>query len=1002
MLGDYIPASPPAYSAFYSNSFEGQGHHGGSAILVRRDIPCTSLELDTPLQAVAVKVFMDRPYTVCSLYLPPSVTVERGDLNHLVRDLPSPFILLGDFNGRHPLWGDSSVNPRGVLLASFIEDEGLGVLNTGDVTHFNSPTGTFTAIDISLCSPSALLDFTWRVLPDLYGSDHFPILLEGNRYEPQSRLPRWKLEKADWQFFRELTSSVSSVADFGSSDEAVTYFTDTLHSAALNSIPRTSGYFPKRPVPWWSPVCTTAVREKRAAFSRLRRNRGDPTLLEDFRRARARARRVLKEARRASWKAYVSSINTKTPLTQVFRRVCKMAGKFSPSSPPVLKVNGIKIMDGLTVANTMAEAFAKVSSRDSRPLAVRHELRVKERTVLDFSGNENESYNHIFTLRDLHSALSLSAATLLLGQTTSHMQCYDTWQLHLYGLRGRLPRFLKEFLSGRSFSVRVGTTHSASVAQEEGVPQGSVLSVTLFAVAINAIASPLPDGIANSMYVDDLTVWFAASRMSVAERRMQLALDRVSRWTDSHGFRFSPSKTIAMHFYRIRGIHLDLDLFMYGHRIRCVEETRFLGLLFDKRLTWVPHLRTLKVSCLKALNLLRVLSHTSWGADRATLLRLYHIVIRSKLDYGCEVYSSATDARLRVLDPVHHAGVRLATGAFRSSQIPSLLVDANEPPLDLRRQSLMVRCWHRLHRLPDTLPCLAVSSDIMSQYYLLHSRAPRPFGFRVRKAMEEMGIDDYQICPVRVPRVAPWLLPEVFPCTCFTDKKEFLPPPVARSLFLEHAFTHRESLPVYTDGSKSDAGVGFGVVFPDFCRGGRFLSVSAILYALQVIFTLPQPSFTIFSDSCSALQALCNFNSTHPLVLAILEWLVLLGRRGRKVTFCWVPAHVGVDGNERADALAKAVVSNSRPPARCHPVPAVDLRPYINATVRSCWQDRWDAIGANKLRDIRQRLGLWSYSGLSRRWYTALVRLRIGHTLLTHGFLMERLTLPTVMIVWSL
>ncbi|KAK3883722.1 hypothetical protein Pcinc_011979 [Petrolisthes cinctipes] len=571
-------------------------------------------------------------------------------------------------------------------------------------------------------------------------------------------------------------------------------------------------------------------------------------------------------------------------------------------------------------------------------------------------------------------------------------------QLHLYGLRGRLPRFLKEFLSGRSFSVRVGTTHSASVAQEEGVPQGSVLSVTLFAVAINAIASSLPDGIANSMYVDDLAVWFAASRMSVAERRMQLALDRVSRWTDSHGFRFSPPKTVAMHFCRIRGIHPDQDLFMYCHRIRCVEETRFLGLLFDKRLTWVPHLRTLKVSCFKALNLLRVLSHTSWGADRATLLRLYHVVIRSKLDYGCEVYSSATDARLRVLDPVHHAGVRLATGAFRSSQIPSLLVDPNEPPLDLRRQSLMVRCWHRLHRLPDTLPCLAVSSDIMSQYYLLHSRAPWPFGFRVRKAMEEMGIDDFQICPVRVPRVAPWLLPEVFPCTCFTDKKEFLPPPVARSLFLEHAFTHRESLPVYTDGSKSDDGVGFGVVFPDFCRGGRLLSVmsiftaelSAILYALQVTFTLPQPSFTIFSDSCSALQALCNFNSTHPLVLAILEWLVLLGRRGRKVTFCWVPAHVGVDGNERADALAKAVVSNSRPPARCHPVPAVDLRPYIDATVRSCWQDRWDAIGANKLRDIRQRLGLWSYSGLSRRWETALVRLRIGHTLLTHGFLMER------------
>ncbi|KAK3887250.1 hypothetical protein Pcinc_008646 [Petrolisthes cinctipes] len=153
------------------------------------------------------------------------------------------------------------------------------------------------------------------------------------------------------------------------------------------------------------------------------------------------------------------------------------------------------------------------------------------------------------------------------------------------------------------------------------------------------------------------------------------------------------------------------------------------GLLFDKCLTWVPHLRTLKVSCLKALDLLRVLGHMSWGADRATLLCLYHVLIRSKLVYGSEVYFSATDAHLRVLESVHHAGVRLETGAFRSSPIPSLLVDADEPPLDLRRQSLMVRCWHQLHRLPDSLPCLAVSSDIMSQYYFSHPRTPWPFGF---------------------------------------------------------------------------------------------------------------------------------------------------------------------------------------------------------------------------------------------------------------------------------
>ncbi|MPC52535.1 hypothetical protein E2C01_046406 [Portunus trituberculatus] len=76
-----------------------------------------------------------------------------------------------------------------------------------------------------------------------------------------------------------------------------------------------------RPVRWWNAACTNAVRDKREAFSRLRRHRGDLQCLDAFRRCRARARRVLKEAQRASWKAYVSSINVHTTLRDLFNKV---------------------------------------------------------------------------------------------------------------------------------------------------------------------------------------------------------------------------------------------------------------------------------------------------------------------------------------------------------------------------------------------------------------------------------------------------------------------------------------------------------------------------------------------------------------------------------------------------------------------------------------------------------------------------------------------------------
>ena len=66
-------------------------------------------------------------------------------------------------------------------------------------------------------------------------------------------------------------------------------------------------------------------------------------------------------------------------------------------------------------------------------------------------------------------------------------KAYDTtWKygilkdLHEAGLRGRMPVFISKFLDNRNFRVRIGSTFSDSFEQEMGVPQGSILSVTLF------------------------------------------------------------------------------------------------------------------------------------------------------------------------------------------------------------------------------------------------------------------------------------------------------------------------------------------------------------------------------------------------------------------------------------------------------------------------------------------------------------------------------------------
>ena len=147
--------------------------------------------------------------------------------------------------------------------------------------------------------------------------------------------------------------------------------------------------------------------------------------------------------------------------------------------------------------------------------------------------------------------------------------------LHNFEFRGELPLFIKAFLRNRKFQVKVGNTLSSLYRQEEGVPQGSVLSVTLFALSINSVAIVIPKDVLFALFVDDLSLSFAASHigLAVAERKLQLAINKITDWAAKRGFKFSASKTVAMHFCNIIGIHPDPDLYMYGQRISCKEET---------------------------------------------------------------------------------------------------------------------------------------------------------------------------------------------------------------------------------------------------------------------------------------------------------------------------------------------------------------------------------------------------------------------------------------------
>lgn len=132
------------------------------------------------------------------------------------------------------------------------------------------------------------------------------------------------------------------------------------------------------------------------------------------------------------------------------------------------------------------------------------------------------------------------------------------------------------------------------------------------------------------------------------------------------------------------------------------------------------------------------------------------------------------------------------------------------------------------------------------------------------------------------------------------------------------------------------------------------------------------------------------------LVLSALEWLYILKNRGFRVGFCWVPGHVGVSLNERADGLAREAAARA---ALSSPVLCTDTFPVIREAIIAIWQERWTArVVASKMGEVTRTVSRpWTYTHVQdRHSQMCLARLRIGHTRLTHSYLMSETFSRTV------
>ena len=243
-------------------------------------------------------------------------------------------------------------------------------------------------------------------------------------------------------------------------------------------------------------------------------------------------------------------------------------------------------------------------------------------------------------------------------------------------------KFLTNYLRGRQAHTTYNNTTSKSKRIRTGVPQGGVLSPTLFNIYTADIPTP-PPHVHLLTYADDITIYASGKKPNDIQNRLNPYLDEVVRWTRDNDLKLNATKTMTTLF--------TPDPAEYSTTLRLkIDDTilptethpKILGLTFDPKLTFNRHIDNVTTKAKKTLKIIKALTSTTWGKQKETLLTTYKTITRPVLEYGATIYGPiATKTQTTKLQTVQNTALRTATGCTADTNIQHLHDETETLPI---------------------------------------------------------------------------------------------------------------------------------------------------------------------------------------------------------------------------------------------------------------------------------------------------------------------------------
>lgn len=565
------------------------------------------------------------------------------------------------------------------------------------------------------------------------------------------------------------------------------------------------------------------------------------------------------------------------------------------------------------------------------------------------------------------------------------------------GVTGRMLAWTRDYLTDRHARVTFQGHSSIDHALQNGTPQGGVLSPFLFNLLMEEIVSlKLPQFCTILSYADDLVLIVKGAK---SLNRTQICLDRITEKCKILGLKLSHAKSKAM---VVKGRNPDSHLTIQDSELEWVRSYLYLGVWIDQSLSFTKELDYVKDKTKSRLNAMWAMTNPKTGATQS-ILRLFYIqAIRTHVDYAAPVLVALSESKWKNLEPIQNRATRIMTGSPPWTPSPPLLIETNLVPLRTRIQERVTLLAIKIiHQGGDCMAGIMIKRKLNHSLTTASSRKKKwteEFSKIIRRTVDQKMItarEHDRPHPNHNPR-PPWenrtweiiVRPSRLPKKhTSTPELQQIGREIVGMLVTEGTATY------YTDGSvNSDNGLaGAAFVTQGTAYGWKIsdhssstqTELAAIIQATRHAATRDEHTIVILTDSLTALQALQHDQPKDNirLITTAVSLLDQLQQQGKQVKLAWIPSHVGIQGNEKADHAAKQAASQHGreqdtfkiPPSLqmiCAKIRTTTRRKATEETANAC--NHWYKTAT----DLQP---LTTDTSVSRRDRINLLRLRLGY-----------------------